>query len=74
MEKEELKKETTCQSDNCDCNCEENECTCEENDCTCDCNCNEDMTCKDGVCEVKPKKEKKNDDEIEEIKVKGVNC
>ena len=72
MEKEELKEETTCQSDNCEnksecacnCNCEENECSCEEcdceeNECTCNCNCDEDMTCKDGVCEVKPKKEKK---------------
>ena len=42
MEKEELKKETTCHSDNCKqenecaCNCEESKCSCEENECTCE--------------------------------------
>ena len=72
MEKEELKKETTCHSDNCK---QENECTCEENDCTCDCNYNEDMTYKDGVCEVKPKtekkkKNKKNDEKLKQFEEK----
>ena len=76
MEKEELKKETTCHSDNCKqenecaCNCEESKYSCEENECTCNCNCDEDMTCKDGVCEVKPKKEKKKKNKKNDEKLK----
>lgn len=70
---------------NCDCECcsENNDCNCDDCDCcsgecqaeNCECGCSDEpddaMTCKDGVCEVKKKKEKKwgknkNDDKLNE--------
>ena len=67
--------ECTC-GDECQCG---DECACGD-DCTCGDTCisDEDIVCKDGVCEVKPKKEKKGffkkDDKVKKLEEKVSSC